>query len=255
MRATKESRRATRRPAGRSAAAGVATGRRGTAIAGRNGRRGEGRKVSAESMLDETSRYPVGNMVATRNAAELAQLVERTLVLIGEDPSREGLQKTPERVARSLAYLTRGYDQNPYEVLGDAVFTERYDEMVLVRDIDVFSLCEHHLLPFVGRCHVAYIPRQKIAGLSKIARLVEIYARRLQVQERMTREIGRCIEEVLVPEGVGVVIEAYHMCMMMRGIEKQNSVAVTSCMLGSFRKDPKVRMEFLELIRTRSRNP
>jgi GTP cyclohydrolase I len=122
--------------------------------------------------------------------------------------------------------------------------------MVLVKDIDIFGLCEHHLLPFFGRCHVAYIPTNKIAGLSKIARLVEIYARRLQVQERMTREIGRCIEDVLAPEGVGVVIEAYHMCMMMRGVEKQNSVAVTSCMLGSFREDSKVRMEFLELVRS-----
>jgi GTP cyclohydrolase I len=199
--------------------------------------------------------YPVGNLAATANAEEIRQLIARLLKLVGENPNREGLKKTPERVARSIGYLTRGYDQDPYEVLGDAVFTETYDEMVLVKDIDVFSLCEHHLLPFVGRCHVAYIPRRKIAGLSKIARLVEIYARRMQVQERMTREIGRCIQEVLAPHGVGVVIEAYHMCMMMRGIEKQNSIAVTSCMLGSFRKDPKVRMEFLELLRSRRHNP
>jgi len=200
---------------------------------------------------DLDGRHPIGNRTATAHAAELAELIGRQLALLGEDPGREGLKKTPERVARSLAYLTRGYDQNPRDVLGDAVFSERYDEMVLVKDIDVFSLCEHHLLPFVGRCHVAYIPTRKIAGLSKIARLVDIYARRLQVQERMTREIGRCIQEVLRPEGVGVVIEAYHMCMMMRGIEKQNSIAVTSCMLGSFRTDSKVRMEFLNLIRTR----
>jgi GTP cyclohydrolase I len=188
----------------------------------------------------------VGNLTATANAEEIQQLIARLLKLVGENPNREGLKKTPERVARSLGYLMRGYDQDPYEVLGDAVFTETYDEMVLVKDIDVFSLCEHHLLPFVGR---------KSAGLSKIARLVEIYARRMQVQERMTREIGRCIQEVLAPHGVGVVIEAYHMCMMMRGIEKQNSIAVTSCMLGSFRKDPKVRMEFLELLRSRRHNP
>lgn len=197
------------------------------------------------------ARDRIGNRVAVENADELSGLIQRLLGLVGEDPEREGLLKTPERVARSLAYLTRGYDQDPYEVLGDAVFTEHYDEMVLVKEIDVFSLCEHHLLPFYGRCHVAYIPSQKIAGLSKIARLVDIFARRLQVQERMTREIGRCIEEVLAPEGVGVVIEANHMCMMMRGIEKQNSVAVTSTMLGSFRDDSKVRMEFLDLIRTR----
>ena len=209
---------------------------------------GEPRAYVAE---DLDGRYPIGNRAATAHADELAELVGRQLALLGEDPNREGLLKTPERVARSLAYLTRGYDQNPYDVLGDAVFTESYDEMVLVKDIDIFSLCEHHLLPFVGRCHVAYIPTQKIAGLSKIARLVDIYARRLQVQERMTREIGCCIQDVLKPEGVGVVIEAYHMCMMMRGIEKQNSIAVTSCMLGSFRTDSKVRMEFLDLIRTR----
>jgi GTP cyclohydrolase I len=188
------------------------------------------------------------NRAAQEHAAEIEELVHSLLVHIGEDPDRQGLTKTPERVAKSYAYLTRGYDQDPYEVLGDAVFDEHYDEMVLVKDIDVFSLCEHHMLPFFGKCHVAYIPTRRIAGLSKIARLVEIYARRLQVQERMTREIGRCIEEVLRPEGVGVIIEANHMCMMMRGIEKQNSAAVTSCMLGSFREDPKVRSEFLRLI-------
>lgn len=208
----------------------------------------ERRAFLAEDLALERSL--TGNRAAVRNAEQLAALVEKLLEAIGEDAGREGLKKTPDRVARSLAYLTRGYDQDPYEVLGDAVFSECYDEMVLVKDIDVFSLCEHHLLPFFGRCHVAYIPTQKIAGLSKLARLVEIYARRLQVQERMTREIGRCIEEVLAPEGVGVVIEAYHMCMMMRGVEKQNSIAVTSCMLGSFRNDPKVRMEFLDLIRS-----
>ena len=221
------------------------------AAARSNGRRAA-RTVASPELV---ARYPVGNLAATANAEEIQQLIARLLKLVGENPNREGLKKTPERVARSIGYLTRGYDQDPYEVLGDAVFTETYDEMVLVKDIDVFSLCEHHLLPFVGRCHVAYIPRRKIAGLSKIARLVEIYARRMQVQERMTREIGRCIQEVLAPHGVGVVIEAYHMCMMMRGIEKQNSIAVTSCMLGSFRKDPKVRMEFLELLRSRRHNP
>ena len=213
---------------------GRRTGRAGRAAASRARSGGEPRAYVAE---DLDGRYPIGNRAATAHADELAELVGRQLALLGEDPSREGLKKTPERVARSLAFLTRGYDQDPYDVLGDAVFTECYDEMVLVKDIDLFSLCEHHLLPFVGRCHVAYIPTRKIAGLSKIARLVDIYARRLQVQERMTREIGHCVQDVLKPEGVGVVIEAYHMCMMMRGIEKQNSIAVTSCMLGSFRTD------------------
>jgi GTP cyclohydrolase IA len=222
------------------------------ALAAKNGRRAAGPNADPDAAL--IAKYPVGNLTATAHADEIQELIARLLVMVGEDPQREGLKKTPERVARSIGYLTRGYDQDPYEVLGDAVFTETYDEMVLVKDIDVFSLCEHHLLPFLGRCHVAYIPRQRIAGLSKIARLVDIYARRMQVQERMTREIGRCIQDVLAPEGVGVVIEAYHLCMMMRGIEKQNSIAVTSCMLGSFRKDPKVRMEFLELLKTRRQN-
>ncbi|MGD8396408.1 MAG: GTP cyclohydrolase I FolE [Candidatus Eiseniibacteriota bacterium] len=188
------------------------------------------------------------------NQGRIQELVHALLGLLGEDPSREGLAKTPERYAKAMAFLTRGYHQDPYEVLGDAVFDERYDEMVIVKDIDIFSLCEHHLLPFFGKCHIAYIPDRKIAGLSKIARLADIFARRLQVQERMTREIGRCIEEVLAPEGVGVVIEANHMCMMMRGIEKQNSAAVTSCMLGSFREDPKVRHEFLRLIQPHRRD-
>lgn len=203
---------------------------------------------AAEEIEPAFGHGAAGNRTAVQNAPELEDLVRRLLAAIGEDPKREGLAKTPERVARSLAYLTGGYDQDPYEILGDAVFNECYDEMVLIKDIDVFSLCEHHLLPFYGRCHVAYIPSRKIAGLSKIARLVEIYARRLQVQERMTSEIGRCLHDVLAPEGVGVVIEAYHMCMMMRGVEKQNSKAVTSCMIGSFRDDSKVRMEFLNLI-------
>jgi GTP cyclohydrolase I len=246
----KEAIRGRGRPAGRPARgkSGSAPSRRAAAPTRENGR-GSARRPAADPLV--VARYPVGNLAATANAAEIQDLIHRLLVLVGEDPNREGLKKTPERVARSFGYLTRGYDQDPYEILGDAVFTESYDEMVLVKDIDVFSLCEHHLLPFLGRCHVAYIPRQKIAGLSKIARLVDIYARRMQVQERMTREIGRCIQDVLAPQGVGVVIEAYHLCMMMRGIEKQNSIAVTSCMLGSFRKDPKVRMEFLELIRSR----
>ncbi len=194
------------------------------------------------------------NKTADNHAVEIAELVGKLLGYLGEDLERQGLQRTPARVASAMAYLTRGYDQDPYEVLGEAMFDEHYDEMVVVRDIDVFSLCEHHLLPFFGKCHVAYIPVKRIAGLSKIARLVDIYARRLQVQERMTGEIGRCINEVLKPEGVGVVIEANHMCMMMRGVEKQNSAAVTSCMLGSFRDDPKVRGEFLQLIQPHRRD-
>lgn len=178
--------------------------------------------------------------------AELA--VRDLLTFFGEDPSREGLKKTPERVASMYEFLTQGYHQNIEEVLNGAVFKERYSEMVIVKDIDFFSLCEHHLLPFYGKCHIAYVPDGKILGLSKLARIVEVFARRLQVQERLTQQIAETVERHLKPRGVGVVMEARHLCMIMRGVEKQNSVATTSSMLGVFRADEKTRTEFLTLI-------
>ena len=168
---------------------------------------------------------------------------------IGEGPLREGLLKTPERVARSLRFLTGGYNQNPEELLKNAVFTEAYDEMVVVRDIDLFSMCEHHMLPFFGKAHVAYIPDGKIVGLSKLARVVEVFARRLQVQERLTQQIRDAIQNVLNPKGVGVVIEAKHLCMVMRGVEKLNSVTTTSAMSGQFITSQSTRSEFLRLIK------
>jgi GTP cyclohydrolase I len=183
----------------------------------------------------------------------IARLVEQLLKELGEDVHREGLERTPDRVEKALRYLTSGYRMNVHEVLNDALFVEEYDEMVVVKDIDVFSLCEHHLLPFVGRCHVADMPRKKIVGLSKIPRLVEVYARRLQVQERLTTQIANTLEEVLQPRGVAVVVEAIHFCMVMRGVEKQNSRAVTSAMLGAFRERPETRAEFMELIKAGGR--
>jgi GTP cyclohydrolase IA len=175
--------------------------------------------------------------------------VEQMLKELGEDVHREGLEKTPARVAAAMRYLTSGYSLNPHDVLNDALFVEEYDEMVIVKDIDVTSLCEHHLLPFIGKCHVAYMPHKKIVGLSKIPRLVDMYARRLQVQERLTTQIAGTLNEVLQPRGVAVVIEAVHLCMLMRGVEKQNSKAVTSAMLGGFRDRPETRAEFMELIK------
>jgi GTP cyclohydrolase I len=179
----------------------------------------------------------------------IADLVRRMLAEIGEDPSREGLRQTPERFEKALRYLTSGYRQDPEKVLNGAMFSVGYDEMVVVKDIEVYSLCEHHLLPFFGKCHVAYIPNKKVVGLSKIARLVNMYARRLQVQERLTNQIATTIQERLSPLGVGVIIEARHLCMVMRGVEKQNSAAVTSAMLGAFRENKQTRDEFLSLIR------
>ena len=183
--------------------------------------------------------------------AELERLIREVLKEIGENPDREGLERTPERVAKAYRYLTSGYRQDASEVLNGALFTEEYDEMVVVKDIDFYSVCEHHVLPFFGKCHIAYMPSRKIVGLSKIARLVEMYSRRLQVQERLTTQIAQTINEVLQPRGVAVVMEALHMCMLMRGVEKQNSKAVTSAMLGAFRENAETRAEFMELIKSR----
>jgi GTP cyclohydrolase I len=180
----------------------------------------------------------------------MESLIRGILEGLGEDPSREGLHKTPERVTKMFEFLTKGYTEDVSEVLKKAVFTERYSEMVIVKDIDFYSLCEHHMLPFYGKCHIAYIPKGKIVGLSKLPRLVEVFSRRLQVQERLTQQIADTLYQVLKPQGVGVVMEARHLCMMMRGVEKQNSVATTSAMLGSFRKDVKTRSEFLTLIQS-----
>ena len=175
-------------------------------------------------------------------------LIKNLLLEIGEDPSREGLISTPKRVAEAYEFLTKGYNQDIEEVINDAIFTEKYDEMVLVKNIDFYSLCEHHMLPFYGKVHVAYIPNGKIVGLSKIPRIVDVFARRLQVQERMTQQIADTLNKYLQPVGVGVVSEAYHMCMMMRGVEKQNSSATSSAMLGVFKDDARTRSEFLTLI-------
>jgi GTP cyclohydrolase IA len=181
------------------------------------------------------------------NQEEFEALVRRQLELVGEDPAREGLVKTPQRVANALTWLTRGYDLSVHDVVGDAVFEEAHENMVMVRDIELYSLCEHHMLPFFGKAHVAYIPDGRIVGLSKLPRIVDVFARRLQVQERLTEQIASAVEEVLRPRGVGVVIEAAHLCMMMRGVEKQNSSTITSALRGVFRDDHRTRDEFLRL--------
>jgi GTP cyclohydrolase I len=179
----------------------------------------------------------------------MEEQVRLILKALGEDPDREGLTKTPQRVAQALTFLTQGYQQDPAKVINDALFTEDYEEMIVQRDIDFYSLCEHHLLPFFGRAHVAYIPHHKIVGISKLARLVDVYARRLQVQERLTNQIANTIMERLDPLGVAVVIEAEHLCMRMRGVEKQNSMIITSTLLGAFRTRQETRNEFMTLIR------
>jgi GTP cyclohydrolase I len=182
---------------------------------------------------------------------DLVRSVEHQLTLLGEDPTRQGLQRTPTRVARALQFLTSGYRQDVARLVNEAIFEEANQEMILVRDIELYSLCEHHMLPFFGKAHVAYIPDGRIIGLSKIPRIVDAFARRLQVQERLTEQIAAALDGALKPRGVGVIIEARHLCMMMRGVEKQNSSATTSAMIGSFRTDPKTRSEFLELARGR----
>ena len=190
--------------------------------------------------------------IGDARCGELQELVRRQLELLGEDPAREGMVKTPLRVSRAMAWLTRGYDMSVAQVVGDAVFDEAHESMVMVRDIELYSMCEHHMLPFFGKAHVAYIPNGKIVGLSKLPRIVDVFARRLQVQERLTEQVAAAIEEILHPVGVGVVIEAYHLCMMMRGVEKQNSKTITSCMVGRFREPGMTRGEFLDLLKIRS---
>ncbi|MBQ0096608.1 MAG: GTP cyclohydrolase I FolE [Bacteroidales bacterium] len=181
--------------------------------------------------------------------AELAEHYSRILELLGEDPQREGLRKTPERVAKAMQFITQGYGQDPAEILRSAIFHEDYSQMVLVKDIELYSLCEHHMMPFIGKCHVAYIPDGTITGLSKIARVVECFARRLQVQERLTVQIRDCIQDTLKPQGVAVVIEAEHTCMSMRGVQKSDAVTTTSAFSGNFLRDVRTRNEFLQLIR------
>jgi GTP cyclohydrolase I len=190
----------------------------------------------------------MSNTLASKEAdKEFEELVRRELELLGEDPSREGLLRTPARVARALKWMTQGYGSSAKEVVGNGIFKEEHDNMIMVRDIELYSMCEHHMLPFFGKAHVAYIPNGKIVGLSKIPRIVDVYAQRLQVQERLTEQIAEGLCSVLEPAGVGVVIEAYHLCMMMRGVQKQNSKTITSSLRGAFREDPKTRDEFLRL--------
>jgi GTP cyclohydrolase I len=215
----------------------------------RNGQRtarksGRPSRSAVDAALD-----PGGNGASGADARQIEELIARLLTLLGEDPGREGLTDTPARVERALRYFTSGYRLDVADVLNGALFPIEYNEMVIVRDIDFFSLCEHHLLPFFGKCHVAYLPNKKIIGLSKLPRLVEVFSRRLQVQERLTQQIADTIQGQIDPLGVAVVVEGQHLCMMMRGVEKQNALAVTSAMLGTFKTDYKARGEFLDLIR------
>ncbi len=224
----------------------------------------EGATMTKDAMMNVVPSAPAATPVNVKAApggdhspalsnASIEELIHEMLTRLGEDPEREGLLRTPERVHRTLEFLTKGYNEDPLTLLNGALFTVEYDEMVIVKDIEMFSLCEHHMLPFFGKVHVAYIPNGKVIGLSKIPRLVEIFARRLQVQERLTTQIAETIQDVIQPQGVGVVIEARHLCMMMRGVEKQHSAAVTSAMLGAFR-DLDTRSEFLSLIREKQTN-
>ena len=190
---------------------------------------------------------PSADELELADTVEFEQLIRRQLELIGEDPGREGLLRTPARVARSLTWLTQGYEMDVRDVVGEALFEDPHDNMIMVRDIELYSMCEHHLIPFYGRAHVAYIPDGRIVGLSKLPRVVDVFARRLQVQERLTEQIAQALTDILEPKGVGVVVEAYHLCMMMRGVQKQNSRTITSALRGVFRDDAKTRDEFLRL--------
>jgi len=204
-------------------------------------------KIAAKMKRTEELELTVPETVESSDT--IAEHVRRILELIGEDPDRDGLRHTPERFEKALRFLTKGYHQDQEKVLNGAMFSVTYDQMVLLKDIEVYSMCEHHMLPFFGKCHVAYIPDKKVVGLSKIPRLVNMFARRLQIQERLTNQIASAIQQKICPRGVGVVIEARHLCMVMRGVEKQNSQAVTSAMLGAFRENAQTREEFLSLIR------
>ena len=199
--------------------------------------------MATQLVRDDSPELPAESV----DDAEFEALVRRELELLGEDPEREGLLRTPARVARALKWMTQGYGSSAKEVVGNGIFKEEHDNMIMVRDIELYSMCEHHMLPFFGKAHVAYIPNGKIVGLSKIPRIVDVYAQRLQVQERLTEQIAEGLCSVLEPAGVGVVIEAYHLCMMMRGVQKQNSKTITSSLRGAFREDPKTRDEFLRL--------
>ena len=205
-------------------------------------------------MSDDTKRVEeltLSELDGDESRPSIASAMRKILESIGEDPNRDGLRRTPERFEKAFRFLTSGYQQDPEKLLNGAMFTVSYDQMVLVKDIEFYSLCEHHLLPFFGKAHVAYLPSKRVLGLSKIARLVNMYARRLQIQERMTSQIAEAISEKISPEGVGVIIEARHLCMQMRGVEKQHGQAVTSAMLGSFRHNKQTRDEFLSLVRNR----
>lgn len=206
--------------------------------------------IAEPRTVAEPSALQVGDASAL---TAYAAMVRDQLALIGEDPARDGLLKTPDRVARAMGFLTQGYAMTLEDAVGEALFEEEHENMVMVRDIELYSMCEHHMLPFFGKAHVAYIPHRRIVGLSKLPRIVDMFARRLQVQERLTEQVAKAIEDVLEPRGVGVVIEAYHMCMMMRGVEKQNSRTITSALRGVFREDAKTRDEFLRLAYAPSR--
>ena len=203
--------------------------------------------MSSDTSVENGASVTAASSPGPDAVLELEELVRQMIPQLGEDPSRAGLLRTPERVAKSLRWMTRGYHQSVSEAIGDAVFEEKHESMVLVRDVEVYSLCEHHMLPFFGKVHIAYYPNGRIVGLSKIPRVVDVFARRLQVQERMTDQIADALMDILEPMGVGVVVEAYHLCMMMRGVEKQNSKTVTSALRGIFRDDAKTRDEFLRL--------